>query len=304
MKRSILKHLTLYLLMGTPVVPCYGQTYVLQSVNVDTSENYLDSTQSVTHGNEFITVQDKNNNMTLISFAASPLNQDRKEYNLQWLDGTHTMNYPVSCRTPAGTATSSSVEYIALDASMNTVASGQSVTDAGTINETNGAFHLEPVNKTAAYTRVKYQLPTTVECDGNLGEFMGWVLGSYRAQKWNDGNYPQWRRTIQAIYLTYTPKSSISAEFTPPTISMTGPVNSDLLHVASLVITTSGGTTVEIEWPDVDLVEYEQDGVWMRSHLQSISVADGVNQIAKCIRVRSSMAGSTTISVPVTMTIS
>lgn len=257
-----------------------------------------------TYVNDKMYINNSSNNVTQIFFGLNPLLIDKGEIELQWLDGQYVLTYPSSCRTSDGTNVSSSAYYTALNANKAVAAYGTSVTDTGTINGKVGAFHLEPVNKTAVYTAVEYTLPAIIECDGKLGEINAQLQGTYNAQKWNDGNYPLSRTTSQAINLTYTPESSISAEFTPPTISMTGPVNSDLLRVTSLVITTSGGTTVEIEWPDVDLVEYEQDGVWMRSHLQSISVADGVNQIDKCIRVRSSTAGSTTISVPVTMTIS
>lgn len=224
-------------------------------------------------------------------------------YNIEWMDGSYTLNYPASCVAAPGTTKAYAVEHLNTDSSP-TVASSESNTVYGPLNGAILKHHMEPVNKTGNKTTVALFLPGTVSCDSGLGEFSATGSGFSNVQKWWDGGTPNWRSTTQTFRITYKPLVTISAEFSPRTIFMTGVVNTYVENRTDLIVTTSGGTKVVIEWPEVNTVEYEQTGVWVKGHTQSVSVADGANKINKRIRVRSSEAGTTTISVPVTMTIS
>lgn len=245
-----------------------------------------------------------NKEVVWASFPAAFLNEPgRGTYNIEWMDGLYRTDYPRSCSVGPGSSGLWAGE------SLNdgiTVATSITNTEEGSLDPYNAYLkhHLEPVNKIGNATAVNLFLPGTISCDPGLGEFTVTVTGYSNVKKWGNGS-PNARRTSQTFSIKYTPfANTISAEFSPSTISMTGVVNTYIENRTDLVVTTSGGSTVVIEWPDVSTVEYEMAGGWVKGHTQSVSVADGANKINKRIRVRSSDPGTTTISVPVTMTLS
>ena len=238
------------------------------------------------------------------SFPTAFLNEPgRGSYNIEWMDGLYRTDYPRSCSVAPGSRALEACEYLNKGSG---VAYSCTAEEAGSLDPyyVYLKHHLEPVNKIGNSTAVNLFLPGTISCDPGLGEFTVTVTGYSNVKKWGDGS-PNARRTSQTFSIKYTPfATTISAEFSPSTISMTGVVNTYVENRTDLVVTTSGGTTVVIEWPDVSTVEYEKAGGWVKGHTQSVSVADGANRINKRIRVRSSDPGTTTISVPVTMTLS
>lgn len=238
-----------------------------------------------------------------VLFPKAYLNEPgRGSYNIEWMDGLYRTDYPRSCSVAPGSSPLHVNEHLNYESS---VATSQSEEVGGSLDPFYVwlKHHLEPVNKIGKSTHVSLILPGTISCDPGLGEFTVTVTGYSNVKKWGNGS-PNARRTSQTFSIKYTPfATTISAEFSPSTISMTGVVNTYVENRTDLVVTTSGGTKVVIEWPDVSTVEYEQAGGWVKGHTQSVSVADGANKINKRIRVRSSDPGTTTISVPVTMTL-
>ncbi len=300
MNRSILTALCA-LTMGLFPVAGLSQLYIATSAAGSQTESWLDvSGERDSAGDPYFHVTKDN---VIAAYRDAYLTEPaHRTYNIEWLDGRYTLTYPPSCVFVQPTGGAYSQEYLRNNGSNVAKAQSDAVT-SGTLNGVILKHHLEPVNRTGNSTGVGIYLPGTIECSSGLGEFTATVTGFSNAQKWWDGGTPNWRRTTQTMSVTYKPLDTISAEFSPQTISMTGTVGTYIENRTDLIVTTSGGTKVVIEWPEVNTVEYGQAGEWVTGHTQSVSVTDGANKINKRIRVRSSEAGSTTISVPVTMTL-
>lgn len=155
------------------------------------------------------------------------------------------------------------------------------------------------------YSNVEYKLGSTIECDGEYDEVNVMYWGDLRVDPRLHGQRPEYRITSQTITVTYRrAPSSIRADFFPNTLNLEGIINSHIETSSNLTITTNGGTSVVINWPRVDSVEYSQGGGWVKELSETISVHDGVNTIKKRFRLTSSVPGNTTVSVPVTLTLS
>lgn len=247
-------------------------------------------------------VSDTSGRLT-VEFQTSWLNEpNHYAYELEWVDGAAHWAYPSSCTVPSGTGLIAFIidawNQINNDTPLHSAPNSETLTDRLTV-------HYEPVPSGArTSTQVRLISPTVIECDAGLGEFTVSVNSFLNAQKWWDGGTPNWRSTKQTLSIVYRPQRTVSAEFSPQTINMTGPVYTYIEDSTDLIVTTYGGTKVEVVWPDVNTVEYEQTGVWVKGHIQTVSVTDGVKKINKRIRVRSSVAGPTTISVPVSISLS
>ncbi|TGB71784.1 hypothetical protein CRG96_02285 [Escherichia sp. E4930] len=301
MNRSIITALGVLIL--TLPVAGFGARYIASSGTGSQTESWIDSNGE--RPSTSTTIVYANPGQTEGWFPDTWLNEpNHYQYNMEWLDSQHVLSYPPSCRFSNSVyEAKTKILLLKNDTTYVAVAQSNEVT-TGQLDGLTLKAHLEPVNAVGNQTRVDIFLPGTIECDPGLGEFTATVTGFGNAQKWWDGGTPNWRRTTQTLSVTYKPLVTLSAEFSPQTISMTGTVNTYIENSTDLIVTTSGGTNVEILWPEVNTVEYEQAGVWVKGHTQSVSVTDGANKINKRIRVRSSVAGSTTISVPVTMTLS
>lgn len=301
MNRSILTALCALNLGLFPGVSL-SQQYIATSATGSQTESWLDATgERDSVGQPYFYLDTTG---VISKFKGVYLNEPhRRSYNIEWLDGRHTLTFPPSCVVGPDSGGAYSQQYLRMKGDNVALAQADAILPGKKLNGVILTHHLEPVNKIGDTTGVGIMLPGNVECSPGLGEFTATVTGFSNAQKWWDGGTPNWRRTTQTVSVTYKPLDTISAEFSPQTISMTGTVNTYIENSTDLMIRTSGGTNAEIIWPDVNLVEYEQAGVWVKGHTQSVSVADGANKINKRIRVRSSVAGSTTISVPVTMTL-
>lgn len=299
MKWSALKLLFISFVILTK--PAQGAVYEVFKGEASNTESWIDSVGERPSANgPWVHILDES---VSVNFSLAYINEpNHTAYNIEWIDGQATYTYPAECsRIPGsvGNDLNFTVSAKGNDIGMKESVVGDATALSGTLT-----YHKEPVNMYLSATQAFYRVPKFIDCPSGLGEFSATVTGFLNIQKWWDGGTPNWRRTTQSFTVYYRPQTTISAEFSPHTISMTGPVNTYIENSTDLVITTSGGTKVEIVWPDVNLLEYEQAGVWMKGHTQSVSVTDGANKINKRIRVRSSVAGSTAISVPVTMTLS
>ena len=238
----------------------------------------------------------------------SPFHTDGNSYNIEWIDGDHTYNFPETCR-PAddyvgGSARSNLRVYyqIRKDGTVQREWGLKNFTDS--FADANMQLHVEPVNIVGDATHVNVEYPKYIECDAGLESVVATGTGHFNAQKWWDGVMPNNRSTIQTETVYYRPVASpISATFSPNTIQLKGTVNEYISTNSVLMITTSGGTKIEVEWPAVNLLEYGNNGDWIREHKQIVSVTDGLNKVDKQIRVRGTVAGTKTISVPVTITL-
>lgn len=301
MNRSILSVLCALTMCIFPVV-CQSQQYIVKSATASQTESWLDAGgERESTGSPYV---NWNKYAVWSHYQNVYLNEPtHRVYNIEWLDGAYTLTYPPSCVAKDTHGWGANAREILRQDGADVALSVSDTVNSGVLNGVVLKHHREPVNKTGNQTAVQVNLPGTVSCDSGLGEFTATVTGFSNAQKWWDGGTPNWRRTTQTLTVTYEPLVTVSAEFSPQTISMTGPVNTYIENSAYLIVTTSGGANVMIVWPEVNSVEYEQAGVWVKGHSQIVSVTDGANKINKRIRVRSSKAGSTTISVPVTMTL-
>lgn len=303
MNRSILTAL-LAITMGAFPLSINAQLYVADEASGfgSQTETWIDAGGQKERNVDPFKVNER---VVWVQYPNAYINEpNHRSYNIEWMDGSYTLYYPVSCVVAPNTTPAQAIEHLNSDSSPTVASSASNSVFSGPLNGVILNHHMEPVNKTGNMTAVSLFLPGTVACDSGLGEITATVSGFSNVQKWWDGGTPNWRRTTQTFRITYKPLVTISAEFSPPTISMTGVVNTYVENRTDLIVTTSGGTKVVIEWPEVNKVEYEQTGVWVKGHTQSVSVADGANLINKRIRVRSSEAGTSTINVPVTMTIS
>lgn len=243
---------------------------------------------------------------THIYLPTAHLSKQKKEYNLEWLDLGDTITYPAQCRfTDEWVALNNGIRittYLDRNGAGTEIDLYANVAD---LHSTNNAAHKEPLNRAATGTGKTVRVPSYIECDPGLGttiEAAG--NGHVNAQIWWDGTVPNNRTTTQRYTIKYRIETNFSAAFKPDTISLVGPVGAYIPTNSVLLITTTGGTKVEIAWPDVNLIEYYNEGMWTGGHKQVVPVTDGTNQVEKRIRVRGEVSGPTTISVPVTMTLS
>lgn len=238
-----------------------------------------------------------------LEFGLTSLDRSGNQYSIEWVEGQNVLSFPPSCvrrDDNDGLWTSFRLQR----PGYASIAQYSPYQNGPELNGRTTHYRTEPVNDNATTSRVTHQYPKYVECDPGLGEFTATGTSTYDVQKWWDGVTPNKRRTEQHAFITYRAVGNFSAYFSPDTVDIAGSVNDYLEHNSNLMISTSGGTTVDIAWPDVNLVEYDMNGTWVKGHNQSVHVTDGPNKINKRLRVRSSVAGYTTISVPVTMTLS
>lgn len=305
MKQLLLPFLTATLL-GFTGNSANAAIYEAYEASGSVTFGYLSTPDEKTGGVHHATV--KENYVEIFSFTPLVTDQQGK-HNIEWLDGRDTLTYPASCRILP--------EYVGqMNGGFSTRYSVSAFNEGQGVNywETYAnsllpgaslSKRVEPVNRNGTSTGQLTRLPRFVECDASIGAFDATGVSVLSVQKWWDGVLPNVRTSTMSYTVKYRATSSIiSAAFKPDTIQLTGKVKDYITTNSVLVITTTGGTKVEIVWPSVGLLEYEHEGVWTGGHDQQIAVTDGENKVDKRIRVRGTVPGHQTISVPVTMTIS
>lgn len=302
-----MKQLLLPFLAATVMVATIPETHAVRyrafEVSGTQTLSYIGSTGTASQNvDSYSTV----GSWTDVYLPTAPLSKQNLEHNLEWVDIGDTITYPAQCRfTDEWVALNNGIRiYTLLDRNGGGTGISQ-YANVADLHSTNHTERIEPINKVATGTAKRVRVPSYIECDPGLGTTIEAAGNGYvNAQIWWDGTVPNNRTTTQRYTIKYRIETNFSAAFKPDTIRLVGPVGAYLSTNSVLLITTTGGTKVEIAWPDVNLIEYYNEGMWTGGHKQVVPVTDGTNQVEKRIRVRGEVPGPTTISVPVTMTLS
>lgn len=305
MKQLLLPFLTANLLVVNGASAA-GTIYEAYEVSANHTTGYLNVPGDTSGAVNIATLRPRY--VSIMNFEYLQKNEGRKIFNIEWVEGKNVVNYPASCRSlPEDTGQEWGGYYVgfSLGAYMGENTDYTKIYELPDLNGASFAIRVEPANKPATSTSQSIRLPRYVECDASLGAFEATGNSVMTVQKWWDGITPN-ARTGSVLYTVKyrAAPTIISAAFKPDTLQLEGTVNDYITTNSVLMITTAGGTKVEIAWPEVTSLEYEHEGVWTGGHEQLISVTDGANKVDKRMRVRGTVPGPKTISVPVIMTIS
>ncbi len=283
------------------ILPCWSQRYEAYSGTGQVETKGFDGDSWVTRTNMY-------QKGAMVAFKHESGFPTTHSYNLEWVDGDHKYNFPASCRPAEDYIGSSAVSNLRVYYGIRNDGAGTrswlKYNSTDSFGDADMRLYVEPVNVVGDETYADVEYPKYIECDAGLESVVATGTGHFNVQKWWDGVMPNNRTTIQTETVYYRPVSSpISATFSPNTIQLKGTVNEYISTNSVLMITTSGGTQIEVEWPAVNLLEYGNNGEWIREHNQIVSVTDGLNKVDKQLRVRGTVAGTKTISVPVTITL-
>lgn len=273
--------------------PAYGAMYVLDEIRATTKYGKF-NTSSVVHGT--VSISRTPGGGATITTNVAPLGDRYAPQNIEWLVMNDNGDRGILC--PSATT------------KLKTTATIYGDTEYTRVHESdfpyNGAIRDEPYKgpSNATKSQLEYSVPGTIECSNDAEpSITGMRTVELNLQKWWDGNVPNQRVHQLAVELVYRKKGAVTARFEPNNIELHGKVGQYLTATTKLVINTQGGSQIDVTWPDVSDVEYNSDSGWIRGHTSIIAVNDGVTAIDKQLRIKGSVAGSYTISVPVTVTL-
>lgn len=239
-----------------------------------------------------------NSKIVGINFSAIYLTPSGTLLNIEWLDGKIEWE-PKNC---TGAASNPNVSYhgqLLYSVDTRAVIGGNADFASGVITG-----HLEPVNKTGQSTRLDLTFPAEIDCD-ITDETVEIPFTSFlNVQKWWDGATPNYRITKQTGTITYRKMTSLSAAFNPSVISLTASVGKYIETSATLEISSTGITTVSINWPTTSGIQYDDErGEWVAQQPTNHKVTDGVTRVVQKIRVKGTQPGSAVYSIPIELTV-
>ncbi|MEE7414665.1 hypothetical protein [Escherichia marmotae] len=265
--------------------------YKLEYLHGTAISTYLDSDKTTTY--DFYTPSDLR-----YTFDQVFLKDSKTEYELAWIDGSWTIRgLPQDCDISSA--------YVEIRTRDN--GSGYTHSPHIPLSEGTVTWHEEPVPRLVVLTSTYFEVPRTLVCSKDLGDVIeGGAVGYLNAQKLGVGRAPNNRTVKEYVNWTYKRSTvvSVSAQFKPNEIQLSGQVGKPIITTATLEITTSGGSKVNVEWPDVPGVSYKIDGLWVNKGSSTVSVSDGFNRQTIDIKVTGDQAIQRTYSIPVSITLS
>lgn len=147
-------------------------------------------------------------------------------------------------------------------------------------------------------------VPNYVTCDDGLGVFEVIIKSELDARAKDDGGKDNTRRHVRTIKVQYRPDGPITGiQLQPAVLELTGPAGEYVEAKTRLDVDVKYVTTISVDWPAADLVEYENQGKWSKHLVHKLTVVGGKAYRDQKIRLRSATPTSKTISIPVTVTV-
>lgn len=305
MKRSVLK-LLLCAIPLSMMGELYAATYKLTSVNGTESVTYLDDPRTTSKP---LTCNVSGYQGTACPPVPYPLNPNSvnwdKRYNMEWIDFTIDYQYPASCTLDSPAYGVLGQTYAA--GRLTEVGNHRAVVEfqkktSGPVSRSEHG-RVEPVNKVGDETQLEIIYPVKIRCDKNVGPITATIVATLNAQKWWDGNTPNNRQHKRVIDLEYTEDTSFTASFEPRTIHLSGEVNKYLMTESTLNVFTSSVERVSIALPASELIEYKNDGEWVKQYTKELDLSGSGGSHTLSLRVRSATPGHRLINIPATVTV-